>query len=70
MTTFVFYFVPETKNVPIEEMNRVWKAHWFWKRFIPDDAVGLPHDSDNVQGNGNANGKDKDKAIELGSSSV
>ncbi|KAK1380513.1 Sugar transport protein MST6 [Heracleum sosnowskyi] len=66
MTIFVFYFVPETKNVPIEEMNRVWKAHWFWKRFIPDDAVGLAHDSDNVQGNG----KDKGKAVELGSSSV
>lgn len=41
MTTFIFFFLPETKNVPIEEMNRVWKAHWFWGRFIPDDAVGL-----------------------------
>ncbi|KAJ8618572.1 hypothetical protein MRB53_014758 [Persea americana] len=37
MTVFIFFFVPETKNVPIEEMNRVWKKHWFWGRFIPDD---------------------------------
>ncbi|KAL0372850.1 UNVERIFIED_CONTAM: Sugar transport protein 4 [Sesamum calycinum] len=36
-------FVPETRNVPIEEMNRVWKAHWFWGKYIPDDAVGLSH---------------------------
>jgi hypothetical protein len=20
-------------------MNRVWKAHWFWGKYIPDDAV-------------------------------
>ncbi|KAF5749864.1 hypothetical protein HS088_TW03G00190 [Tripterygium wilfordii] len=39
MTFFVAFFVPETKNVPIEEMNAVWKAHWFWSRYIPDDAV-------------------------------
>lgn len=41
MTIFVYMFVPETKNMPIEEMNRVWKAHWFWGSYIPDDAVGL-----------------------------
>ncbi|KAK3013642.1 hypothetical protein RJ639_009258 [Escallonia herrerae] len=43
MTTFIFFFLPETKGVPIEEMNRVWKAHWFWGKYIPDDAVGLGH---------------------------
>ncbi|KAL8034852.1 hypothetical protein ABFX02_12G057700 [Erythranthe guttata] len=43
MTAFVYFFVPETKNMPIEEMNRVWKAHWFWGSYIPDDAVGLQH---------------------------
>lgn len=79
MTIFIFYFVPETKNVPIEEMNRVWKAHWFWHRFIPDDAVGLAHDTDHVQNgngsgsgtsNGRSNGSDKGKDVELASSSV
>lgn len=39
MSVFVFFFLPETKNVPIEEMTeRVWKKHWFWKRFVVDDG--------------------------------
>ena len=38
MSLFVLVFLPETKNVPIEEMKeRVWKQHWFWKRFLDDD---------------------------------
>ncbi|XP_060966315.1 sugar transport protein 10-like [Cannabis sativa] len=39
MTVFIYFFLPETKNIPIEEMNRVWKAHWFWGKYIPDEAV-------------------------------
>lgn len=39
MTIFIFFFLPETRNVPIEEMNKVWKAHWFWGKYIPDDAI-------------------------------
>ncbi|XP_010533209.1 PREDICTED: sugar transport protein 4 isoform X2 [Tarenaya hassleriana] len=41
MTIFMYFLLPETKNMPIEEMNRVWKAHWFWGRFIPDEAVSV-----------------------------
>jgi hypothetical protein len=36
MTVFIALFLPETKNVPIEEMNKVWKSHWFWRKFVPD----------------------------------
>ncbi|CAL5345949.1 unnamed protein product [Camellia sinensis] len=36
MTVFVFFFLPETKNIPIEEMVVVWKEHWFWSRFMTD----------------------------------
>ena len=35
MSLFVYYLLPETKGVPIEEMNeRVWKQHWFWSKFM------------------------------------
>ncbi|KAJ0970046.1 hypothetical protein J5N97_022923 [Dioscorea zingiberensis] len=36
MTVYIFLFLPETKNVPIEEMNLVWKKHWFWGKYITD----------------------------------
>ncbi|XP_022933147.1 sugar transport protein 10-like [Cucurbita moschata] len=52
MTIFIFWFLPETKNVPIEEMNTVWKAHWFWGKFIPDDAVIGHHVSMEPYGKG------------------
>ncbi|KAK7270149.1 hypothetical protein RIF29_23082 [Crotalaria pallida] len=44
MTIFIALLLPETKGTPIEEMNRVWKAHWFWTKYIPDDAVIGDHD--------------------------
>ncbi|KAL6542885.1 Transcription factor stp1 [Orobanche hederae] len=34
MTVFIYFFLPETKNIPIEEMVVVWKEHWFWSRFM------------------------------------
>ncbi|GFQ02311.1 sugar carrier protein c [Phtheirospermum japonicum] len=34
MTVFIYFFLPETKNIPIEEMVVVWKEHWFWSRFV------------------------------------
>lgn len=38
MTAFVFFLVPETRGVPIEEMHLLWAAHPFWKRFVGDKA--------------------------------
>ncbi|XP_031093042.1 sugar transport protein 12-like [Ipomoea triloba] len=34
MTLAVYFFLPETKNIPIEEMVVVWKEHWYWNRFM------------------------------------
>ncbi|KAI4967876.1 hypothetical protein ZWY2020_006979 [Hordeum vulgare] len=54
MTLFVAFFLPETKNVPIEEMVLVWKAHWYWGRFIRDEDVHVGAD---VEMRSNGNGK-------------
>nr|XP_009383001.1 PREDICTED: sugar transport protein 8-like [Musa acuminata subsp. malaccensis] len=38
MGLFVIFLLPETKNVPIDEMSeRVWKRHWYWKRFMDEE---------------------------------
>ncbi|KAK4407674.1 Sugar transport protein 8 [Sesamum angolense] len=39
MGSFAVFLLPETKGVPIDEMNeQVWKKHWFWHRFFkPED---------------------------------
>ncbi|KAK4796973.1 hypothetical protein SAY86_029299 [Trapa natans] len=42
MTIFVYFFLPETKGVPIEEMIHVWKGHWYWSRFLDDGEDNLP----------------------------
>uniref|UniRef100_A0A7N0U274 Major facilitator superfamily (MFS) profile domain-containing protein n=1 Tax=Kalanchoe fedtschenkoi TaxID=63787 RepID=A0A7N0U274_KALFE len=39
MSVFIYYFVPETMNIPIEEMTGVWKEHPFWKNFVTDSTV-------------------------------
>eukprot|EP00249_Psilotum_nudum_P014959 c25091_g1_i1 orf=204-1778(-) len=39
MSVFVYYFLPETKNVPIEDMVTVWQAHPFWRRFISNEDI-------------------------------
>ncbi|CAI9780847.1 unnamed protein product [Fraxinus pennsylvanica] len=41
MTIFSYFFMPETKNIPIEKMTQVWRDHWFWKRYMndPNDPV-------------------------------
>ncbi|KAL7113879.1 hypothetical protein ACP275_04G086600 [Erythranthe tilingii] len=40
MGSFAVFLLPETKGIPIDEMNeRVWKKHWFWHRFFDADRV-------------------------------
>ncbi|PIA34384.1 hypothetical protein AQUCO_03800179v1 [Aquilegia coerulea] len=41
MSVFVYFFLPETKGIPIEEMSQVWKTHWYWKRFVDDEEYEL-----------------------------
>jgi len=55
MQIFVILFLPETKGIPIEEMEVVWTKHWFWKRFVPDapivDHAGIPTIDDTKKSN-------------------
>ncbi|PIA50310.1 hypothetical protein AQUCO_01300805v1 [Aquilegia coerulea] len=37
MTLFMHLFLPETKNVPMETMDQVWREHWFWKKFVGEN---------------------------------
>ncbi|KAJ7569624.1 hypothetical protein O6H91_01G086500 [Diphasiastrum complanatum] len=42
MTIFVYLFLPETKNVPIEQMVHVWQQHWYWKKFSMNNGDVSP----------------------------
>nr|XP_027104361.1 hexose carrier protein HEX6-like [Coffea arabica] len=37
MTLFVYALLPETKGLPLEQMDRVWRSHWFWRRMVIKD---------------------------------
>jgi len=32
--------LPKTKGIPKEEMDRVWKSHPFWSKFVVHDDHG------------------------------
>ncbi|KAK3439139.1 hypothetical protein EUGRSUZ_C03786 [Eucalyptus grandis] len=37
MSCFIFFLLPETKQVPIEEVYLLWQNHWFWKKYVNDE---------------------------------
>ncbi|KAL6905326.1 hypothetical protein ACP4OV_002927 [Aristida adscensionis] len=37
MTLFVYLFLPETKKLPVEQMEQVWRRHWFWKKIVGEE---------------------------------
>ena len=40
MTAFVALFMPETKGIPLESIELLWRKHWFWKKLVP--RIELP----------------------------
>lgn len=39
MSTFIYFLLPETKQVPIEEIHLLWQNHPFWKRYCaPEES--------------------------------
>lgn len=41
MSCFIYFLLPETKQVPIEEVYLLWQNHWYWKTI-----VGSPENDD------------------------
>nr|ACL36477.1 hexose transporter [Triticum aestivum] len=39
MTVFVYLLLPETRGVPIEQVDRVWREHWFWRRVVGSEEA-------------------------------
>ncbi|CAN6445864.1 unnamed protein product [Victoria cruziana] len=39
MGLFVLFFLPETKGIPINDIDKTWRRHWYWKRFLDDEDI-------------------------------
>uniref|UniRef100_A0A803LL65 Major facilitator superfamily (MFS) profile domain-containing protein n=1 Tax=Chenopodium quinoa TaxID=63459 RepID=A0A803LL65_CHEQI len=60
MSLFIYFFLPETRGIPIEEMSIVWKNHWYWGKYIPDED--LPHGAHALE-MGKSNGQQGPKLV-------
>ncbi|XP_065025210.1 sugar transport protein MST1-like [Musa acuminata AAA Group] len=38
MTAFIVVFLSETKGVPLESIDDLWRCHWYWRRFLVDGS--------------------------------
>lgn len=36
MSLFIYFLLPETKQVPIEEVHLLFQSHWLWKKYVGD----------------------------------
>ncbi|KAJ4797907.1 Sugar transport protein 14 [Rhynchospora pubera] len=43
MSIFIFLLLPETKQVPIEEISQLFEKHWYWKNIISKDSSRVSH---------------------------
>jgi hypothetical protein len=43
MTLYVYFLLPETKDVPLEETVYIWRAHWFWGKFALESFRDVEH---------------------------
>ena len=41
MTIFIYWLLPKTKNVSIDEIDTMWKEPWFRKIFVEEDIVAI-----------------------------
>lgn len=60
MSLFIYFFLPETRGIPIEEMSIVWKNHWYWGKYIPNED--LPHGAHALE-MGKSNGQQGPKLV-------
>lgn len=44
MTIWVLFFCPESKGIPQEHIDDMFKRHWFWKRFVGDYSIAAEVD--------------------------